>query len=46
MMGLLTVSKEAADGTPRRHAWDPALAKERKSVLKMLGIALALLLVA
>jgi hypothetical protein len=45
-MGLLTVSKEAPDGTPRRHAWDPALAKERKSVLKMILIAAALILVA
>ncbi|KAK9896046.1 hypothetical protein P389DRAFT_73741 [Cystobasidium minutum MCA 4210] len=45
-MGLLTVSKEAADGTTRRHAWDPPLAKERKSVLKMIAAAVALLLVA
>ena len=45
-MGLLTVSKEAADGTTRRHAWDPALAKERKSVIKMVAIAFVLLLVA
>lgn len=35
-------SKHAPDGTLRRHAWDPALASERKSVVKMMLIATAL----
>lgn len=45
-MGLPSVSKEAADGTPRYHAWDPELKQERKSIIKMLLIAFACLLVA
>jgi len=34
--------KHSPDGTPRRHAWDSALASERKTVLKMMLIALGL----
>lgn len=45
-MGFFTVSKEAPDGTQRRHAWDPALAQERKSVIKTQLLSLLLALIA
>lgn len=39
---MAIMSVYAPDGRPRRHAWDPTIAKERSQVLKMVATVTAL----